>query len=61
MTQLPHPIPRVFPPTLAPDDSVGGLAKARADADARYNQALSAVDAALLAVREAPHPPPPPD
>ena len=56
-----HQIPRVFPPTLAPDDSVGVLAKARADADARYNQALSAVDAALLAVREAPHPPPPPD
>ena len=61
MTQLPHPIPRVFPPTLAPDESVGELAKARADADARYNQALSAVDAALLAVRDAPHPPPPPD
>ena len=61
MTQLPHPIPRVFPPTLAPDDSVAALANARADADARYNQALSAVDAALLAVREAPHPPPPPD
>ena len=56
-----HQIPRVFPPTLAPDDAVGVLAKARADADARYNQALSAVDAALLAVREAPHPPPPPD
>jgi SAM-dependent methyltransferase len=56
-----HQIPRVFPPTLAPDDSVGVLAKARAEADARYNQALSAVDAALLAVREAPHPPPPPD
>jgi len=56
-----HQIPRVFPPTLAPDDAVAGLAKARADADARYNQALSAVDAALLAVREAPHPPPPPD
>ena len=56
-----HQIPRVFPPTLAPDDSVGVLATARADADARYNQALSAVDAALLAVREAPHPPPPPD
>jgi SAM-dependent methyltransferase len=56
-----HQIPRVFPPTLAPDDSVGELAKARAEADARYNQALSAVDAALLAVREAPHPPPPPD
>ena len=56
-----HQIPRVFPPTLAPDDSVAVLAKARADADARYNQALSAVDAALLAVREAPHPPPPPD
>ena len=37
------------------------LAKARAEADARYNQALSAVDAALLAVREAPHPPPAPD
>jgi SAM-dependent methyltransferase len=54
-------IPRVYPPTLAPDDPVGVLAKARADADARYNQALSAVDAALLAVREAPHPPPPPD
>ena len=61
MTQLPHPIPRVFPPTLAPDDSVAALANARADADARYNQALSAVDAALLAVRDAPHPPPPPD
>jgi SAM-dependent methyltransferase len=56
-----HQIPRVFPPTLAPDDGVGVLAKARAEADARYNQALSAVDAALLAVREAPHPPPPPD
>ena len=56
-----HQIPRVFPPTLAPDDAVGVLAKARADADARYNQALSAVDAALLAVREAPHPPPQPD
>jgi SAM-dependent methyltransferase len=54
-------IPRVYPPTLAPDDPVGVLAQARADADARYNQALSAVDAALLAVREAPHPPPPPD
>ena len=54
-------IPRVFPPTLAPDDAVGVLATARADADARYNQALSAVDAALLAVREAPHPPPAPD
>ncbi len=54
-------VPRVFPPTLAPDDAVDVLAKARADADARYNQALSAVDAALLAVREAPHPPPPPD
>ena len=54
-------IPRVYPPTLAPDDPVDVLAKARADADARYNQALSAVDAALLAVREAPHPPPPPD
>ena len=61
MTQQPHPIPRVFPPTLAPDDAVAVLAKARADADARYNEALSAVDAALLAVREAPHPPPPPD
>ena len=61
MTQQPHPIPRVFPPTLAPDDAVSVLAKARADADARYNQALSAVDAALLAVREAPHPPPAPD
>ncbi len=56
-----HQTPRVFPPTLAPDDAVGALAAARADADARYNQALSAVDAALLAVREAPHPPPPPD
>jgi O-antigen chain-terminating methyltransferase len=56
-----HQIPRVFPPTLAPDDSVAALATARAEADARYNQALSAVDAALLAVREAPHPPPPPD
>jgi SAM-dependent methyltransferase len=56
-----HQIPRVFPPTLAPDDAVGALAAARADADARYNQALSAVDAALLAVRDAPHPPPPPD
>jgi SAM-dependent methyltransferase len=54
-------IPRVYPPTLAPDDPVGVLAQARADADARYNQALSAVDAALLAAREAPHPPPPPD
>jgi SAM-dependent methyltransferase len=61
VTQLPHPIPRVFPPTLAPDDSVAALAKTRAEADARYNQALSAVDAALLAVREAPHPPPAPD
>ena len=61
MTRLPHPIPRVFPPTLAPDDDVTTLATARADADARYNQALSAVDAALLAVREAPHPPPAPD
>jgi len=61
VTQQPHPIPRVFPPTLAPDDAVAVLAKARADADARYNEALSAVDAALLAVREAPHPPPPPD
>ena len=56
-----HQIPRVFPPTLAPDDTVAGLARARAEADARYNQALSAVDAALLAVRDAPHPPPPPD
>ena len=36
-----HQIPRVFPPTLAPDDAVGALATARADADARYNQALS--------------------
>jgi SAM-dependent methyltransferase len=54
-------VPRVFPPTLAPDDAVDVLAKARADADTRYNEALSAVDAALLAVREAPHPPPPPD
>jgi SAM-dependent methyltransferase len=53
-----HQIPRVYPPTLAPDDDVATLAKARADADARYNQALSAVDAALLAVRDAPHPPP---
>ena len=53
-----HQIPRVYPPTLAPDDDVATLAKARADADARYNQALSAVDAALVAVREAPHPPP---
>ena len=61
MTYQPHLIPRVYPPTLAPDDVVAVLAKARADADARYNQALSAVDAALLAVREAPHPPPPPD
>ncbi len=56
-----HQTPRVFPPTLAPDDAVAALARTRADADARYNQALSAVDAALLAVREAPHPPPPPD
>jgi len=56
-----HQIPRVFPPTLAPDDAVAVLARTRAEADARYNQALSAVDAALLAVREAPHPPPPPD
>ena len=47
-------IPRVYPPTLAPDDAVDVLASARADADARYNQALSAVDAALLAVRDAP-------
>jgi SAM-dependent methyltransferase len=61
VTQLPHPIPRVFPPTLAPDDDVKTLATVRADADARYNQALSAVDAALLAVRDAPHPPPAPD
>jgi SAM-dependent methyltransferase len=57
----PDAIPKVFPPTLAPDDAVGILAKARADADARYNQALSAVDAAIIALREAPHPPPAPD
>jgi SAM-dependent methyltransferase len=54
-------IPRVFPPTLAPDDAVGVLAQVRAEADARYNQALSAADAAKLAGREAPHPPPVPD
>jgi len=57
----PDAIPKVFPPTLAPDDLVGVLAQARAEADARYNQALSAVDAAIIAVREAPHPPPAPD
>jgi SAM-dependent methyltransferase len=57
----PDAIPKVFPPTLAPDDAVGVLAQARADADARYNQALSAVDAAIIALREAPHPPPAPD
>jgi SAM-dependent methyltransferase len=57
----PDAIPKVFPPNLAPDDLVPVLAKARAEADARYNQALSAVDAAIIAVREAPHPPPAPD
>jgi SAM-dependent methyltransferase len=57
----PDAIPKVFPPNLAPDDLVPVLAKARADADARYNEALSAVDAAIIAVRDAPHPPPAPD
>jgi O-antigen chain-terminating methyltransferase len=57
----PDTIPKVFPPTLAPDDDVATLARARAEADARYNRALSAVDAAIIALREAPHPPPAPD
>jgi SAM-dependent methyltransferase len=57
----PDTIPKVFPPTLAPDDDVATLARARAEADSRYNAALSAVDAAIIALREAPHPPPAPD
>ena len=57
----PRSNPKVFPPTLAPDDLVGDLAQARAEADRRYNEALSAVDAAIVAAREAPHPPPGPD
>ena len=57
----PDTIPKVFPPTLAPDDDVATLARARAEADARYNRALSAVDAAIIALREPPHPPPAPD
>jgi O-antigen chain-terminating methyltransferase len=57
----PDTIPKVFPPTLAPDDDVATLARARAEADASYNRALSAVDAAIIALREAPHPPPAPD
>jgi SAM-dependent methyltransferase len=57
----PRAIPKVFPPTLAPDDLVAQLAQARAEADRRYNEALSRVDAAIIAPREAPHPPPGPD
>jgi SAM-dependent methyltransferase len=57
----PRAIPKVFPPTLAPDDLVAQLAQARAEADRRYNEALSAVDGAIIAAREAPHPPPGPD
>jgi SAM-dependent methyltransferase len=46
--------------TVSPED-LARLKADREEADRRYNAALTALDAALPRVPEAPHPPPPPD
>jgi SAM-dependent methyltransferase len=51
----------MFPPSLVPPDDVAQLKAARDEADRRYNEALSALDASVPRVPELPHPPPPPD
>ncbi len=50
----------MFQRTITPDDLVL-LKAAREDADRRYNEALTALDAALPAIPSLPHPPPGPD
>ena len=46
--------------TVSPDD-LARLKAEREDADRRYNEALTVLDASLRPDRDLPHPPPPPD
>jgi 2-polyprenyl-3-methyl-5-hydroxy-6-metoxy-1,4-benzoquinol methylase len=50
----------MFTRTVSPDD-LATLKEAREEADRRYNEALTAVDAAIQRVPEMPHAPPAPD
>jgi SAM-dependent methyltransferase len=51
----------MFPPSRVPPDPVAQLEAALADADRRYNEALTALDAAVPPPLAPPHPPPAPD
>ena len=50
----------MFTRTVSPDD-LALLKREREDADRKYNAALTALDRALLRLRDVPHPPPPYD
>lgn len=50
----------MFTRTVSPED-LSRLKAEREEADRRYNEALSAVDAAVVRPAAMPHPPPPPD
>jgi SAM-dependent methyltransferase len=51
----------MFPPSIVPPEDVARLKAAREEADRRYNEALTALDAALPRGDGIPHPPPGPD
>ena len=50
-----------LPKRTVSEQDLERLKKQREDADSRYDEALTSVDAALFAVPDLPHPPPPPD